>query len=273
MASHGCQARPGTWEAISYRKVWWKMANVLRIGTSGWHYAHWRGIVYPEELTTQEWFAYYAERFSTVEINNSFYKLPEVETFRAWREGSPPGFLFAVKASRYITHMKKLKDPEEPIANVMERVDELGDRLGPILFQLPPKWKRNADRLRAFLDKLPAGKRFAFEFRDPSWFDEGVYELLSAHNAAFCIYDLRGELTPKQVTADWVYVRLHGPGEPYQGKYDERTLAGWTEAFASWRRQGRDVYCYFNNDQAGYAVENALALQAMSGGSDGSGHD
>ena len=239
------------------------MANVLRIGTSGWHYGHWRGRFYPDELPSQEWFAYYAERFSTVEINNSFYKLPEVETFRSWRKGSPRGFLFAVKASRYITHMKKLKDPDQPIATLMERAGELGDRLGPILFQLPPNWKMNAARLSAFLDKLPGAYRFAFEFRDPSWFDRSVYELLSAHNAAFCIYDLRGEVTPKQVTADWVYVRLHGPGEPYQGKYDHQTLTGWMEAFSAWMRQGRDVYCYFNNDQAGYAVENARTLQAM----------
>lgn len=244
------------------------MANVLRIGTSGWHYGHWRGRFYPAELPSQEWLAYYAERFSTVEINNSFYKLPEVETFRSWRQGSPSGFLFVVKANRYITHMKKLKDPDQPIANLMERVDELGDRLGPILFQLPPKWKVNADRLRAFLEKLPGGYRFAFEFRDPSWFDRSIYELLSAHNVAFCIYDLRGGVTPKQVTADWVEVRLHGPGGPYQGKYDDQTLARWMDDFSSWRRQGRDVYCYFNNDQAGYALENARTLQAMTGDAD-----
>jgi uncharacterized protein YecE (DUF72 family) len=137
--------------------------------------------------------------------------------------------------------------------------------LGPILFQLPPHWNLNLARLRAFVAMLPGGYRYAFEFRDPSWFDDGVYGLLADHGAAFCIYELAGRLAPRQVTADWVYVRLHGPGDAYQGKYEAQTLAGWMGAFSSWQRQGKDIYCYFDNDQAGYAVQNARALQAMAG--------
>jgi uncharacterized protein YecE (DUF72 family) len=239
------------------------MPGMLHVGTSGWHYDHWQGTFYPEDLDSKEWLAYYSGRLSTVEINNSFYQLPEAETLRTWRTGTPNKFLFAVKASRYITHMKKLKDASEPAANFLGRVDELGDKLGPILFQMPPNWSLNRDRLRSFLEGLPEGYRFAFEFRDPSWFHEQVFELLAAHNAAFCIYELGGRLAPREVTADWVYVRLHGPGDPYRGSYDVQTLAGWMGAFSAWRRQGKDVYCYLDNDEAGYAVKNALSLRAM----------
>jgi uncharacterized protein YecE (DUF72 family) len=239
------------------------IAEMLHVGTSSWHYDHWQGPFYPENLPSKERLTYYAGHLATVEINNSFYQLPEAETLRNWRAGTPQGFLFAVKASRYITHMKKLKDPDEPVANFLGRMDKLSDKLGPILFQLPPNWNLNLGRLRSFLQILPDGYRFAFEFRDSSWFDEQVYEMLAAHNAAFCIFDLAGGVAPRQVTADWVYVRLHGPGDAYQGKYDVETLAGWMGAFSTWIRQGKDVYCFFDNDEAGYAVQNALALQAM----------
>jgi uncharacterized protein YecE (DUF72 family) len=203
-------------------------------------------------------------------IHNSFYQLPEAESLQRWRTSTPPGFLFAAKASRYITHMKKLKDPDEPVIHFLRRMDELGDKLGPVLFQLPPNWSLDAERLRSFLEALPGGYRFAFEFRNPSWFDEQVYEILVAHGAAFCLYELAGRLSSKEVTADWVYVRLHGPRDAYQGRYDTETLAGWMGAFSSWMRQGREIYCYFDNDESGYAVENALSLRAMAEGRDGS---
>lgn len=246
------------------------MAEMLEVGTSGWHYDHWQGPIYPEGLPIKEWLAYYAEQLTTVEVNNSFYQLPEAEILRNWRGGTPNGFLFSVKASRYITHMKKLKDSDEPVATLLGRMDELGDKLGPILFQLPPNWNLNLDRLHSFLDMLPGGYRFAFEFRDSSWFDERVYEMLAAREAAFCIYELNYRLSPREVTADWVYVRLHGPQGAYQGKYDANTLAGWMGAFSTWMRQGKEVYCYFDNDEAGYAVQNALALKAMAEDDDGS---
>jgi uncharacterized protein YecE (DUF72 family) len=230
------------------------------IGTSGWNYPHWRERFYPQGLPCPRWLGYYADRFSTVEINNSFYHLPSESTFATWRDTVPVGFTFAVKASRYITHMKKLKDPEESLERFLERVELLGERRGPVLFQLPPRWNRNLERLEGFLEALPAGLPCAFEFRDPSWFHEETYEALEAHNAAFCIYELAGESSPKPITADFLYVRLHGPGGAYQGRYDTSALAGWAGAFSTWNRQGKSVYCYFDNDQNAYAVQNAQEL-------------
>jgi uncharacterized protein YecE (DUF72 family) len=237
----------------------------IRIGTSGWHYDHWRGPFYPRDLPPEGRLGFYAERFRSVEINNSFYQLPAEKTLEAWRETVPADFLFAVKASRYITHFKKLKDPEEPLATFLGRVEALRQKLGPVLFQLPPRWRASPDRLKDFLAYLPGGHRYAFEFRDPTWFCDEIYALLRESSAAFCIYDLAGETSPKQVTADFVYVRLHGPGGPYRGDYDAQALAGWAGGFHTWRAQGRDVYCYFDNDEAGYAARDALRLAEMVG--------
>ncbi len=208
-------------------------------------------------------FPFYARRFRAVEINNSFYQIPAVQTLEKWRDAAPPGFLFAVKASRYITHMKKLKDPEQPVGKFLDRIAPLGHTLGPVLFQLPPKWRRNADRLADFLEALPAGLRYAFEFRDSSWFDDEIYRLLEQAGAALCIYDLAGRQSPREVTAEFVYIRLHGPGEAYQGSYSAQTLSAWAGAISAWNRQGREVFCFFDNDQRGYAPRNALRLQEM----------
>jgi uncharacterized protein YecE (DUF72 family) len=238
-------------------------APEVRIGTSGWHYKHWVGPFYRADLPAIRFLSTYAEHLDTVEINNTFYRLVEMQTMRHWRDSVPDGFVFAVKASRYITHMKKLRDPQEPIARLMERADLLGDKLGPILFQLPPHWGLNLERLESFVGALPAGYRYAFEFRDASWYEQRVYDLLSKHGAAFCIYDMYDRRTPEVVTADYVYVRMHGAGGPYQGRYQEPDLAYLAGAIKEWNRQGRTVYCYFNNDQHGYAVENALELRAM----------
>lgn len=235
----------------------------IHIGTSGWHYKHWEGVFYPEGLATESWLGYYLEHLETVEINNTFYQLPKETTLSKWRESVPEGFVFAVKASRYITHMKKLKDPQNSVNTFLSRIETLGPNLGPILFQLPPNWHFNGERLNAFLDVLPPCRRYAFELRDPDWLNEEAYAILEEHDAAFCIYDFHGRQSPKQVTADFVYVRLHGPYGPYRGKYDAETLAGWAGAISAWRGQGRDVYCYFDNDEAGYAVQNALELRAM----------
>jgi uncharacterized protein YecE (DUF72 family) len=235
----------------------------VHIGTSGWHYAHWKGVFYPDTVSEEDWLGFYAGRFETVEINNTFYQLPGAKTFAQWREAVPAGFEFAVKASRYITHMKKLKDPREPVANFLDGVRALGGHLGPILFQLPPNWHLNLDRLRAFLDVLPGRDRYVFEFRHPSWFDDRVYDLLGEHDAGFCIHDMADRPSPRIVTAGMVYVRLHGPDGQYQGSYDEQALAGWAGAFSTWARQGRQVYCYFNNDERGYAPQNAMDLIEM----------
>jgi len=238
----------------------------IRIGTSGWHYEHWRGPFYPENLSKGGFLEYYAGRFGTAEINNSFYRLPEEKTLVRWRETVPEGFIFSVKASRYLTHMKKLKDPREPLNRLLDRVSILGDKLGPILFQLPPRWRSNVERLESFLEILPQGHRYAFEFRDPSWFDERIYAALAEHGASFCVYDLGGGTSPKRVTADFAYVRLHGPDGPYRGRYGAERLAGWAGAFSAWLREGLTVYCYFDNDEAGYAAQDALGLQQMMGG-------
>ncbi len=240
-----------------------KKSSQIHIGTSGWHYAHWRGPYYPMDLADREMLSYYANSFRTAEINNTFYQLPEKQTFISWRDAVPEDFLFTVKANRYITHMKKLKDPQQPLERFFERVSCLGDKLGPILFQLPPRWKCNVERLRAFLDLLGKGCRAAFEFRDPNWFNDDVYQALEKAGAAFCIYDLAGNPSPKIVTAPFVYVRLHGPDSPYRGCYSDQSLAGWAEAFAAWVGQGREIFCFFDNDEAGYAVRNALRLQGM----------
>lgn len=206
---------------------------------------------------------HYAERFRTVEINNSFYALPSEKTLKNWRKTVPEEFVFAVKASRYITHMKKLKDPAEPVGNFLDRMAVLGSSLGPVLFQLPPKWRCNPDRLQDFLATLPSAHRYAFEFRDHSWFTSEIYAMLRDANAAFCMYDLADFQSPREVTADFVYIRLHGPGDAYQGSYVTGTLAGWAGAISSWAGQGREVYCYFDNDQEAFAARNALELQGM----------
>lgn len=235
----------------------------LRIGTSGWHYDHWRGPFYPDDMASDAWLRYYAGRFDAVEVNNSFYRLPGEGTLASWRDSVPDGFRFAAKASRFITHMKKLKDPAGPVDSFLTRMRTLGDRLGPVLFQLPPRWHVDLPRLNAFLEVLPADVRAVFEFRDASWFDDRVYEALDRHGAAFCIYDLAGTESPHVVTGGLAYVRLHGSGAAYEGDYTPRMLSGWAGACSAWRRAGHDVHVYFDNDAHGYAPKDAMALEGM----------
>ena len=232
----------------------------VHIGTSGWHYRHWLGPFYPEGMGPSSFLDFYCRHFRTVEINNSFYRLPEEDTMKAWQRQTQEGFIFSIKASRYLTHMKKLKDPAEPLEIFLGRASLLCEKLGPVLFQLPPRWRCNIERLRKFLALLPADSRSAFEFRDQSWFRPEVYDALRKAGAAFCIYDLAGRLSPREVTADFVYIRLHGPGAAYSGRYDTAALANWAGAIASWQDRGKEVFCYFDNDQGGFAVANALEL-------------
>ncbi|HYH00336.1 MAG TPA: DUF72 domain-containing protein [Terriglobales bacterium] len=241
------------------------MAAEIRIGTSGWHYQHWRGPFYAERCPANKMLDFYVQHFDTVEINNSFYKLPSAETFQFWRAATPRNFNFAVKASRFITHNKKLKDPENALDRFLPPAEELREKLGPILFQLPPKWRINVERLDEFLSMLPKGRRrrYAFEFREPSWLDEKVYRVLRRHNAAFCIYELAGFRTPLNVTADWTYVRLHGPGSKYQGSYSTEQLEEWAKHIAAWRSKMQAIYVYFDNDDSGYAAHNALELRRL----------
>ena len=235
-------------------------ATAVHIGTSGWHYRHWIGPFYPPGTRPEGFLDHYARHFGTVEINNTFYRLPSRHAVTQWRDGSPPGFVFAAKGSRFITHMKKLKDPKTSIQRYFELIGLLGDKLGPIVFQLPPRWHLNLDRLAAFLEALPKAWRYAFEFRDESWLTPGTYRLLAAHNAALCLYDLAGRQAPLEVTADLTYLRLHGPGGAYQGSYSDEALRHWAARIRRWRASGISVYCYFDNDQHGYAPANALTL-------------
>ncbi len=238
--------------------------GTIRIGTSGWQYEHWTGAFYPEKLAKDERLEYYAERLPCVEINNTFYGTPEPATFDAWRSAVPEGFVFAVKASGYITHRKKLKDPNDAVPPFYDAVDRLGDRLGPILYQLPPRWSVNLERLESFLNSLPDPAQTAFEFRDRSWIVDGVRTMLARFGAAFCIYHLAGFRSPGWVTSDsLVYVRLHGPGDAYEGNYDRRSLAEWRDRIERWADEGRAVFVFFDNDQSGHAAENALQLTEM----------
>ena len=240
------------------------MACDIRIGTSGFHYKHWRGPFYPEKFATAAMLSFYARQFDTVELNNSFYRLPTPSAFDEWRDATPENFVFAVKASRFITHNKKLKDPENAVDNLLPRAVRLGKKLGPVLFQLPPKWRINVERLRNLLLILPREIRYAFEFRELSWMTAEVCATLQEFNAAFCIYELAGYHSRLSITADFTYVRLHGPERgKYQGSYSEQQLSQWARQIERWAQQLKAVYVYFDNDQAGYAAANALRLREM----------
>jgi uncharacterized protein YecE (DUF72 family) len=236
----------------------------LHVGTSGWHYAAWRGDFYPADLPADGMLAWYCRHFAAVELNNTFYRMPEPSAVERWRDTVPPGFVFAVKGSRFTTHMKKLKDPPGCFERFMARIAPLEARLGPILYQLPPGWPCDPPRLQAFLEALPRQHRYAFELRDPSWHTDAVLELLHQHRAAFCIFDLGGQRSPLEVTTDLVYVRLHGPDRRrYHGSYDDRALGEWASRCQSWLAEGRQVHLYFDNDVGGHAPRDAARLQAL----------
>lgn len=237
---------------------------MIHIGTSGWQYHHWLGPFYPHGTKQNELFAFYSKHFATVELNNPFYHLPKKSSFEKWNDQAPSGFVFAVKASRYITHLKKLRDAKEPLEKMLDNYSGLGEKLGPILFQLPPRWHYNHERLSAFLDLVPANIEFTFEFRDHTWLHEECYGLLRERGVAFCIHDLAGFQSPLEVTADYVYIRLHGPApQKYQGSYSEQQLQAWAERIRKWAGQGKRVCCYFDNDDQGFAPRNAARLRKM----------
>jgi uncharacterized protein YecE (DUF72 family) len=233
---------------------------LLRIGCSGWQYKHWRGNFYPRDLTASRWLEFYAERFDTVEINNSFYRLPEAETFATWRKRVQKGFVYAVKASRFLTHMKKLKDPEEPLARFFARARQLGPTLGPVLYQLPPRWPVNLERFDHFLSALPARRRHVVEFRDPTWYRDDVVDRLECHKVALCLHDMAVAPTARLRVGPFVYVRFHGPTK-YSGRYGDDTIAQWAEWLAECVRQRVPVYAYFNNDTGGHAPRDATRLR------------
>jgi uncharacterized protein YecE (DUF72 family) len=237
----------------------------VRIGCSGWQYRHWRGDFYPRELPQDRWFEFYAERFDTVELNNSFYRLPEADVFAAWGRRSPPGFLLAVKASRYLTHIKRLAEPREPLRRLWARAARLGAHLGPMLYQLPPRWNRNLERLAAFVAATPPNRRQAVEIRDPDWYHPETYALLVEGGMALCLHDMPGSEAPIGRVGPFVYVRFHGSGARYGGGYSGQALAAWADRLAAWASEGAECYAYFNNDIGGHAFRDAARLREMVG--------
>lgn len=237
----------------------------LRIGTSGWSYRHWRGQFYPEGLRVADQLDYYASKFDTAEINGSFYRLPSEAAVEAWRDATPDGFVFAWKASRFITHLKRLKDVEDSIELVFGRMGGLGPTLGPALFQLPPNLKPDLERLEAFLKLLPKSPRSTIEFRHPAWYDASTWDLLTRYRVALCISDHHDAPAPWKTTTDFVYVRGHGPTGRYVGAYPQAELEAWAGRIKGWRRHGFDVYAYFDNDIGGHAPRDAERLKELTG--------
>ena len=235
---------------------------ILRVGTSGWSYAHWRRVFYPEDLPSGKWLRYYCRYFDTVEINNTYYNIPAENALEKWYKEAPSGFVFAVKANRFITHMKKLKDVDDSVSVFLERVNILKRHLGPILFQLPPNLKMDTNRLQAFLAGLPRRRRYVVEFRNPSWLADEAIDILKKRRVAFCIHDLLDE-SRHHVTGAFAYYRFHGHNVKYGGSYPKKVLKVHAEEMASILDSGRDVYAYFNNDASGYALKNAVTLRKM----------
>jgi uncharacterized protein YecE (DUF72 family) len=232
------------------------------IGTSGWHYKDWRGRFYPPKLATGDWLPFYAERFATVEVNNAFYRLPQAGTFAHWAQETPGDFVVAVKASRYLTHIKRLREPEEPVQRLLGRAGELGGRLGPVLLQLPPNMKKDRRLLSEALQAFPAGVRVAVEVRDPRWCNDEIRSVLEEHGAAWCLADGGPIEIPRWRTADWLYVRFHrGNGQP-PPCYTRSPLETWARRLAGLCQPETDVYCYFNNDPHGCAPHDARRFAA-----------
>ncbi|HWP26835.1 MAG TPA: DUF72 domain-containing protein [Xanthobacteraceae bacterium] len=230
----------------------------LRVGTSGYQYDHWRGVFYPADLPKSQWFAFYARHFDTVEINNTFYRLPGPHVFDAWAAAAPPRFLYALKFSRYGTHRKRLRDPARLIELFLSRARRLKSCLGPVLVQLPPRWQANAERLEAFLAAVPQPPRWVIEFRDPSWLSEPIFALLAKYKVALCVHDMIPD-HPRRLTADFTYLRFHG--RAYGGSYTPQQLAAQARRIRGYLADGIHVYAYFNNDAGGHAVRNALDLR------------
>lgn len=240
------------------------MVKRCLVGTSGWVYPHWKEVFYPAAVAQKHWLSFYAQFFDTVEINASFYHLPSRSTFEHWRVQVHPSFLFAVKASRYITHVKKLKGVEEPLMRFYDALRGLGKNCGPLLFQFSPRTGFDRERLVSFLQLLDPRFRYVFEFRHPSFFCEEVYAILRQNGIALCLSDTPFFPYEEVLTAPFVYLRLHGSESLYTHLYSERELMNWAEKIDDFRRE-RDVFCYFDNDYQGFAVRNALRLKELLG--------
>ena len=239
------------------------MARVL-IGTSGWHYDSWRGPFFPKGLPLKSQLQFYASQFSSTELNGVFYRTPTREAVESWRLQTGKDFVFAWKASKFITHWKRLSESSANSLELLEdRLSLLGNKVGPILFQLPPNFRADADRLGEFFKMLSSKRRYSFEFRDPSWYTPSILKMLAERNISLCLSDHHDAPAPWKRTADFVYVRGHGPGGRYRGHYDDRTLTEWARRIRSWKKQGKDVYVYFDNDQKSAAPADALKLRQM----------
>ena len=237
------------------------MAFNYLVGTSGWHYDHWRGIFYPPKLAKAEWLGFYARHFDTVELNNSFYRLPSEDAFAAWRDSSPPNFTFAVKVSRFITHIKRLKNIEEALENFTIRAKILDEKLGPLLYQLPPNMHRDDERLASFLSKLPQEMQHVFEFRHQSWLEDKVFDILRQYHVGLCVFDMPSFTCPPVATTDFAYIRFHGSSGLYSSCYSDEELTDWAKKIASLSANLKAVYIYFNNDAEAFAVRNAKTLR------------
>lgn len=238
------------------------MSTTARIGCSGWQYRHWRGAFYPDTLPVSGWFEHYAGQFDTVEVNYTFYRLPEIATFQEWRRRAPAGFLFSVKASRYLTHMKKLKDPDEPLDRFFSRARGLGRTFGPVLYQLPPNWPLDMRRLDDFLSALPARRSHVLEFRHPSWYAPDVFERLNRAGVSLCLHDMQGSASGQLRVGPIVYLRLHGTAR-YTGSYSDEQLERWAGWLTRQVAEGMPAYVYFNNDIGGHAPRDAMRLRTM----------
>lgn len=241
------------------------MPGQVHIGTSGWTYEHWLGRFYPNAAKGESRLAQYARAFRAVEINATFYRMPTEVAMASWLDDTPDDFVFTIKTSRFITHLKRLRNPEVHIPIFFGRVSALARKTRAYLVQLPPNFRADLPRLRAFSDLLPPG-RYAFELRHESWWADDIFRFLSERGHAFTLFHLAGRETPEVLTADWTYIRLHGPGAAYQGSYDDATLERWRDRIAGWRTEGRDVFIFFDNDEKAYAAEDARRLQAMLAG-------
>lgn len=231
----------------------------IYVGTSGWSYNHWKENFYPKGMQSQKWLNHYSSVFSTVEVNTTFYHLPRQTTIENWHSQVPENFVFSLKASRYITHRKRLHECHDAILLFYKVIQDLKNKAGPILFQLPPSFKMNKERLIEFIDCLNNNHTYVFEFRHDSWFVDEIYELLLKNKIALCISDLNGTVSPEEITADFTYIRLHGPKDSYQGYYGIPKLKPWKNKIEKWATQ-IGVYCYFDNDEKGYAIQDAKTL-------------
>jgi uncharacterized protein YecE (DUF72 family) len=233
------------------------------IGTSGWHYEHWEGRFYPDRMPKSRWLEFYSGHYTTVELNNSFYRLPSIEAFTRWRNTVPDGFKFAVKMSRFITHIKRLKDAEEPLLMFLSHADYLEEKLGPLLYQLPPNMKCDYPLLERFLSVLPQRYCHIFEFRHVSWLNDDVFELLWKYNAGLCVFDMPDLTCPLVTTSDTGYIRFHGSQGLYSSFYSDEEMMAWTKRIREIRRDLSEIYIYFNNDAEAYAVLNAATINRM----------